>query len=626
MAPKTATDAGPSRPLSRHERRHGTKQRAVPEPTIQVPKGAIVVAVAIAVLAAILGVKTSLQAASNSKPFSMEGFEKKGKGGGSGGGDGPTIEPHERDTSEEDAPNGDWLTDPTMAKSMSTSKCDIDRVPYLNMSTKRFSREYEGVKPVIVEGFIDERWPARFRGRWARPSLLSSFPDAAVHVSSGAGVVHSGGESLRTLTLTAFLEELRENDGGGESATSFTFDMEFFDQNKELKDDYKVPSIFRSFNSHESMRRETSWSMLSLGASGAGLPFHSHGETWLGVAYGAKRWAIYPPTESRPYEAEKQSGWHPLMGSMEWFKEVAPLLKKTGESPPMECMQNAGDLIYVPANWKHMTLNIGESIGVGGQAVYGGEMRLQNGLYLLDQRPDDPELLHAVGVGLAHRGIASLEYEDKPDIEMDYEMAMNMIRAGQMLPAKQTINLASENLRKAKKDRPGYPETHIILAETLLKTGNNEEAEKVIEEAWKTFSRDELPDAVPDSTLVTVQLNLARFFLQSQEGDKAEAYLRKGALSIMPDHADGLADLAVAMALQGEGNPDKMTEALETLEKAEKSGASGNSFDKRREYVIRTFMKEQKKSEAAVAAAAAAEAANEQTEADAAEAAAAADE
>lgn len=38
MAPKTVTDAGPSRPLSRHERRHGTKQREAPEPTIQVPK------------------------------------------------------------------------------------------------------------------------------------------------------------------------------------------------------------------------------------------------------------------------------------------------------------------------------------------------------------------------------------------------------------------------------------------------------------------------------------------------------------------------------------------------------------------------------------------------------------
>lgn len=36
--------------------------------------------------------------------------------------------------------------------------------------------------------------------------------------------------------------------------------------------------------------------------------------------------------------------------------------------------QNAGDLIYVPSNWAHMTLNIGETIAVGGQGVYGAEV------------------------------------------------------------------------------------------------------------------------------------------------------------------------------------------------------------------------------------------------------------
>lgn len=75
---------------------------------------------------------------------------------------------------------------------MGTSRCDIERVHHLNMTTKRFSREYEGVKPVIVEGFVDEKWPARFRGRWARPSLLSSFSDVAVHVSSFTAVARPG--------------------------------------------------------------------------------------------------------------------------------------------------------------------------------------------------------------------------------------------------------------------------------------------------------------------------------------------------------------------------------------------------------------------------------------------------
>ena len=39
------------------------------------------------------------------------------------------------------------------------------------------------------------------------------------------------------------------------------------------------------------------------------------------------------------------------------------------------------------------------------------QARLRDGLDLLLSRPDDPEILHAVGVGLAHRGIAALDYE-----------------------------------------------------------------------------------------------------------------------------------------------------------------------------------------------------------------------
>lgn len=44
----------------------------------------------------------------------------------------------------------------------------------------------------------------------------------------------------------------------------------------------------------------------------------------------------------RPYGAEKLGSWHPLMGALEWFADVEPLIKKTGESPPMECLQVRG--------------------------------------------------------------------------------------------------------------------------------------------------------------------------------------------------------------------------------------------------------------------------------------------
>jgi quercetin dioxygenase-like cupin family protein len=34
---------------------------------------------------------------------------------------------------------------------------------------------------------------------------------------------------------------------------------------------------------------------------------------------------------------------------------------------PLECVQRAGEVIYLPAGWKHLTVNVGEAIGVGSQ-------------------------------------------------------------------------------------------------------------------------------------------------------------------------------------------------------------------------------------------------------------------
>lgn len=39
------------------------------------------------------------------------------------------------------------------------------------------------------------------------------------------------------------------------------------------------------------------------------------------------------------------------------------------------------------------------------------QTRLQDGLKLLKATPDDPEVLHSVGVGLAHKGIETRAFE-----------------------------------------------------------------------------------------------------------------------------------------------------------------------------------------------------------------------
>ena len=42
---------------------------------------------------------------------------------------------------------------------------------------------------------------------------------------------------------------------------------------------------------------------------------------------------------------------------------------------PLECMQRAGDVLYLPASWSHLTLNVGAAIGIGGQTALPAEKR-----------------------------------------------------------------------------------------------------------------------------------------------------------------------------------------------------------------------------------------------------------
>ena len=71
---------------------------------------------------------------------------------------------------------------------------------------------------------------------------------------------------------------------------------------------------------------------------------------------------------------------HPLKGSWNWFRETYPRVLANarrqkgrgqlapGHQAPLECVQGPGQVVYLPSGWKHLTLNIGEAIGVGGQA------------------------------------------------------------------------------------------------------------------------------------------------------------------------------------------------------------------------------------------------------------------
>lgn len=113
-----------------------------------------------------------------------------------------------------------------------------------------------------------------------------------------------------------------------------------------------------------------------------GLPAHNHGQTWLGLVHGMKRWFIYPPGYGPPPEVEEQ--FNPLLTVNDWLDTIYPLMASYPKPPlsgssataapanttgyrPLECVQMPGEVFYLPAKWSHTTLNIGEAIALGGQ-------------------------------------------------------------------------------------------------------------------------------------------------------------------------------------------------------------------------------------------------------------------
>ncbi|RYH15048.1 hypothetical protein EON65_32465 [archaeon] len=165
----------------------------------------------------------------------------------------------------------------------------------------------------------------------------------------------------------------------------------------DLKEHFAVPGVFTRWDSVQEEAERKMWHMLSIGPSRYGLPFHNHGQTWLAVVHGIKYWFVYPPGYGAPRSVD--SMFSPFTSAYDWYTDIYPHILQsvyakaplhtpsphtqthththtphaaaTGDGyrgyRPLECMQHPGDILYLPPMWSHMTMNIGETIAIGGQ-------------------------------------------------------------------------------------------------------------------------------------------------------------------------------------------------------------------------------------------------------------------
>ena len=111
-----------------------------------------------------------------------------------------------------------------------------------------------------------------------------------------------------------------------------------------------------------------------VGPEGSGVNFHQHTNAWNALFFGRKRWFLFPPyaifgptalpmRETRTPDLNtatplltRNASW----SVEEWYRTFHPQLADAA----VECVQEAGELLYVPTNWYHGILNLAPSVGI----------------------------------------------------------------------------------------------------------------------------------------------------------------------------------------------------------------------------------------------------------------------
>ncbi|KAJ3042066.1 hypothetical protein HDV00_008147 [Rhizophlyctis rosea] len=146
-------------------------------------------------------------------------------------------------------------------------------------------------------------------------------------------------------------------------------------ETSSLVEDYTVPEYFSDdlFSLLGDERPDYRW--LIIGPERSGSTFHvdpNATSAWNAVLSGRKKWILYPPHIPPPGVFPTPDGSEVTSPTTlsEWY--INHYHSTTlSPHPPIECVCEAGELLYVPSGWWHSVMNLQASIAVTQNFVVG---------------------------------------------------------------------------------------------------------------------------------------------------------------------------------------------------------------------------------------------------------------
>ncbi|XP_077160178.1 2-oxoglutarate and iron-dependent oxygenase JMJD4 [Paroedura picta] len=234
--------------------------------------------------------------------------------------------------------------------------------------------------PCVFSAKFTEGWGSR--RKWVTPDgkpnfeyLLRTFGEAVVPVAN-CDVKEYNSNPKEHLKLKEYISYWREHIKKNYRSPRGCLYLKDWHLHRAFpeQDVYTIPIYFSSdwLNEYWDAIKVDDYRFVYMGPKGSWTPFHAdvfRSYSWSANICGRKKWLIYPPGQEE--NLRDRHGHLP-------FDITAPELKKSNAYPryaqstaPVEIIQEAGEIVFIPSGWHHQVYNLEDTISINHNWVNG---------------------------------------------------------------------------------------------------------------------------------------------------------------------------------------------------------------------------------------------------------------
>ncbi|XP_039609195.1 2-oxoglutarate and iron-dependent oxygenase JMJD4 isoform X1 [Polypterus senegalus] len=261
----------------------------------------------------------------------------------------------------------DYIDEPDFSYSCFFENCLIPNQPCV--FSRRFTEDWNCRKYWVTQD-----------GKPNFPRLLQDFGNALVPVAD-CNIKEYNANPKQTVPLKDYLSYWEEYIQNGYSSSRGCLYLKDWHMHREFPGHtvYKIPVFFQSdwLNEYWDSIEVDDYRFVYMGPKGTWTPFHAdvfHSYSWSANVCGRKRWLLFPPGQEDclrnchgdlVYDVTSLT----LLDKMKYPKYVS-------NCQPIEIIQEAGEVIFVPSGWHHQVHNLEDTISINHNWVNGCNIKI----------------------------------------------------------------------------------------------------------------------------------------------------------------------------------------------------------------------------------------------------------